>query len=134
MEQLTDWKIITLLLGMVSAGVIYWRKLKDKKDEDLAKDIINAKKEAKDGRAAIYKHLDSNHEKVLAKLDEVLTGQHTIDLKIQRAFNGIENNSNNIEQIMKKQEKGLEDLNKVKQTQAVDVQWKKRVEDKLKMS
>jgi hypothetical protein len=132
-EQLAYWKVITLLIGVISAGVIYWRRQKDRKDDELTKDIVATKKESKEGRAAIYHRIDENQQKVMSKLDEVLAGQHSFDLKLERASSGIEQNAAKIEDIAKKQDKSLDDLRQVEKKQAVEEEWKKRVEDKLSM-
>ena len=101
--------ILTLLIG----SFIYWRKTKDNTDKEL---------EAK---------IEDNQKIILKKIEQVLSGQHAMDVSINKAFSKIEQHDEKIVSVISKQEQGLKDLAQVKEKVAVNEEWKKRVEDKL---
>jgi len=124
-------KIIGVLLALVSGGIIYWRKLKDAKDEELDKKIEEGERETKKAIQGIYKAQNENQTQVMGKLDEVLKGQHEIEVKMQHAFNKIDRNKENLDSLRRQQSEDNKEIHKNSKSLAVLGEWQKRVESKL---
>ena len=133
MEEIVNWKTILFLISVISAGIVYWRKSKDKADEYAENEIKRIETEARKSRSEIYNHIDKNQKTVIEKLDEVLEGQHKMDVKMEKAFMHIDQHAKDIERITKKQDEGLKDLGKFKEFVNGFQEWKKRIEEKLKL-
>lgn len=123
--------IIALLVSLVIGMVVYWRKTKDKADDALEAKLETYKESNRKMESQLYNKLEDNQRAIMLKIDEVLSGQHVMEVSISKAFSKIEQHSDKISVVLERQKKGLEDLADLEKKVAVNEEWKKRVEDKI---
>jgi len=128
------WKIIGTLLVLISAGIVYWRQLKDKADDEQAKKSTELGKEIAIVRSETKDLSVANQKELMEKIGEVLQGQNSMALRVEKALMNVEEHGKDIGYINQKLSKVSDIVHNLDKKEAVNEEWKKRVEDKLKLS